>query len=91
VEEFRQHSKFDSNEKIQKEAQRIFRKYIKNENSSTALNINTTLILEVETILLTPNSNMFDNLQREMVYLMKENSWNLFVKSELGRAVINSL
>jgi hypothetical protein len=55
------------------------------------LNINTTLILEVENILETPNSNMFDNLQREMVYLMKENSWNLFVKSELGRAVINSL
>jgi len=34
---------------------------------------------------------MFDHLQSEMIFLMKENSWNLFVKSEIGRAVINSL
>eukprot|EP01080_Neovahlkampfia_damariscottae_P003452 gene3452-6101_t len=90
-EDFKQHSKFDSKEKIKKEANRIYKKYIKNNNSSTALNINKTLIEEVENNLNEPNPNMFDHLQNEMIYLMKENTWNLFVKSEIGRAVINSL
>ena len=57
----------------------------------TVLNVTSEKKNFVKNSLENPNSDIFVELQKEMVLSMKLNSWLPFVKTELGRAVINTL
>jgi hypothetical protein len=87
---FRQHSPFDSPEKVKKEAEAIFQNYL-SDTSMTVLNVTSERKNQVRNCLENPNPEMFVELQKEMVLSMKLNSWLPFVKTEIGRAVINTL
>eukprot|EP01080_Neovahlkampfia_damariscottae_P007107 gene7107-11270_t len=69
---FRQHAPFDSPEKVKKEAQSIFDRYL-SDTSMTVLNVTGEKKNMVKNSLENPNPDIFIELQKEMVLSMKLN------------------
>lgn len=86
---YRLHFEFENETRMMKEAKRIFDKFL-NRNAKNALNIDSHIIDDLETRLDSGDPNLFIKLQREIVYLMKSNSFPLFIDSQVGRAIVNS-
>lgn len=81
AEVFKKHSDYENPERIAKEAKRIFEKYL-TEESKHHININGTIRDQVRSQLMNPKRNMFLDVQNEMVFLMKQNAWKLFMDSD---------
>lgn len=86
---YKTHFEFENETRMRKEAKRIFDKFL-SRNSRNALNIDSHIIDDLEIRLDSGDPNLFVKLQREIVYLMKGNSFQLFIDSQVGRAILNS-